>query len=138
MFEYLEHTADIKVRVRSRNEFEFYSDLVKSVNSTIFDFKPEKYSIKKEFILESNSFEVLIHDFIDELVYKANQEHFVSKLESINLEKKKDKYVLICSLKLCKANKNDYKTEVKAVSFNVLYKENKKTNEKICEFILDI
>ncbi|PIU21987.1 MAG: hypothetical protein COT14_03235 [Candidatus Diapherotrites archaeon CG08_land_8_20_14_0_20_30_16] len=138
MFEYLEHTADIKIRVKAKNEFEFFSDIVKSVNEAIFEAKPIKCDKHRELVLESGSIEQLIHDFIDEIVYIANYEHFASKLFSCNLEHKKEKYILTCSFVLCETKKEDYKIEVKAVSFNVLYKEDVKTKEKSCEFVLDI
>lgn len=138
MFEYLEHTADIKIRVKESNEFDFFVDITKAVNSAIFDFKPSKYTKTKEFILDAKTYDQLIHDFIEELVYVANQEHSYTKLISISIEEKKTKLILNCKLNLCSAKPKDYKTEVKAVSFNVIYKEDSKTNEKVCEFVLDI
>jgi SHS2 domain-containing protein len=137
MFEYLEQSSDIKIRVKERNEFNFFSDIVTSVNSAIFDFKPERCAKKKEFILEAKSYDILIHDFIDELVYFANQDHYHTNLININVEQKSNKYIMNCVLGTCKVKQENYKVEVKAVSFNVLYKQNEKTKERICEFVLD-
>lgn len=137
MFEYLEHSSDIRIRVKARNEFDFFNDIVTSVNNAIFNFVPEKYSKKKEFILEAKSYDILLHDFIDELVYFANQDHYYTNLIDINIEHKSEGFVMICTFGFCKAKQEDYKTEVKAVSFNILYKQNEKTKERILEFVLD-
>ncbi len=137
MFEYLEHSSDIKIRVKERNEFNFFSDIVKSVNSAIFDFKPNKSIKYKKFIIESKTYDQLIRDFVDEVVYFANQNHVHTELTDLGIEQKKDKLVLICTFGLYPVKKENYKVEVKAVSFNVLYKENEKTKEKTCEFLLD-
>jgi len=138
MFGYLEHTADIKIRVKETNDFDFFSDIVKAVNSAIFEIKPSKYSKEKEFILEAKSYDLLLHDFIDELIYIANNDFSHTDLINISVEKKKDQWILICKLGLSKVKEKDFKLEIKAVSFNILYQENNVTNEKICEFILDI
>jgi len=137
MFEYLEQSSDIKIRVKERNEFNFFSDIVTSVNTAIFDFKPEKCLRKKEFILDAKSYDLLLHDFIDELIYFANQDHYHTHLISINVEQKVNKYIMNCTLGICKVLPENYKVEVKAVSFNVLYKQNEKTKERLCEFVLD-
>ena len=138
MFEYLEHTADIKIRVKSNNEFELYSDIVESVNDSIFSKKFKKGERKKELTIESKTKDQLIHDFIEELVYISNFDHYKTRLIEADIEEKKNKFVLECKLDLYKAKKEDYKVEVKAVSFNIIYKEDPKTNEMVCEFVLDI
>lgn len=138
MFEYLDHTADIKIRVKAKDEFEFYSDIVNAIRESIFEKDYAVYPKKKTFIVDAKSIDLLIHDFIEELLYLAYEEKFLFKLSKISIEKKKDKYSLICSLVTKESNPKDYSIEVKAVSFNIIYKENDKSKEKVCEFILDI
>jgi SHS2 domain-containing protein len=138
MFEYLENTSDIKIRVKAKDDFEFYSDIVESVNDSIFSQKFKKEEKRRELVFESKSKDQLIHDFIDELVYIANFDHYKTRLSDADVDEKKNKFVLKCKLDLYKAKPEEYKVEVKAVSFNVIYKEDPKTNEKVCEFVLDI
>ena len=138
MFEYLKHTADIKIRIKAKTDFELFSEICNAVNNTIFEKQFSKFSKQKILFLEAESMPRLIHTFIDEIVYLANYKHFTSKLINCSLNSKDQKYFLQCALVLNKVKAEDYKIEIKATSFNILYKENAIKKEKICEFIFDV
>jgi len=138
MYKYLPHTGDIKIQVKAKDEFEFFSNIVNSVNDSIFLPTKEKFAKKKELIVDANSIELLIHNFVDELVYISNYDHLRTKLITLDFDKKEGKYVLSASFNVCQAEPEEYKIEVKGVAFGVKYKEDAKTKEKSAEFILDI
>ncbi len=141
MFEYLEHSSDIKIKVKAKTELTLFKDITKSVNDSLFylfkskDIKEKRLKVIK---LKNKDYSQLIRDYIDELLYLGNEKHFASKLIGLNITKVKEYFVLCAELELTKVLSKNYKTEIKAVSFNVIYKQNEKTKERICEFILDV
>ena len=140
MYKFLLHQGDVKIKVQTKDDFEFYSDIVNAINETIFDsviikeFKKEK---QKEIVFESKTKPELLHNFIEELVYISNYNHVICKLKKIHFDVKNNNKIF-ATLDQMKVLPKNYKVEVKAASFNIIYKENEKTKEKTCEFVLDI
>ncbi len=140
MYKFLNHSGDVKIEVKAKDDFEFYSDIVKALNETVFGKISTKAKLHtRNFVVEAETKEILIHDFIDEVVYIINYEHVVPKLVDITKENDKEsKNKLTVSLELYQASAKNYKVEVKATSFNIDYKVDEKTNEKHLIFVLDL
>lgn len=138
MYKFLKHSGDVKIEVKAKDDFEFYSDIVKSLNETIFGQILTKAKLHtRNIVVDADTKEMLIHDFIDEIVYIINYEHVVPKLVNFTFNNE-NKTKLTVSLELYQASAKDYKVEVKATSFNIDYKEDVKTSEKHLIFVLDL
>lgn len=138
MYKFLTHSGDVKIEVKAKDDFEFYSDIVKALNETVFGQITNKAKLHtRSFVVEAETKEILIHDFIDEVVYIINYEHVIPKLVNINFDNGKNNK-LTASLELYQASAKSYKVEIKAVSFSIDYKEDQKTNEKHLIFVLDL
>lgn len=138
MYKFLKHSGDVKIEVKAKDDFEFYSDIVKALNETVFGSAFTKAKLHtRNFVVEADTKEMLIHDFIDEVVYIINYEHAIPKLVKITYPGESENK-LIVSLELYQAFARNYKVEIKAISFNIDYREDEKTKEKTLIFILDI
>ena len=108
-------------------------------NSMIKD--PEKLEIKKtiKIKIESKNEEQLLHDFLQELIFLKDAKLLLFREFEIQIEKKRDKFLLKAQLKGEKIDmkKHELLVDVKAVSFH-RFEVKKEENGWKCFVILDV
>ncbi len=136
VFEQLEHKADLKFKVIAKDLDELFLDITNAVLFAIFEKQVRYYNETKEIIVEGKTTELLIHNYIEELLFFANYEGKMFVPLEIKFENTLSKKRIIAKLGLRAAERKDYNVEVKACSYSVQYEKTNKGLETI--FVLDI
>lgn len=84
-FEFLDHTADIKVRVHGRTLNEIFANSVKAISQYVSG--DQKIESKKGKVMEvkGTDNESLLYNFIDEILYLIDAEYFIPVKAEITL-----------------------------------------------------
>jgi SHS2 domain-containing protein len=92
-YKFLPHTADAMFEVKARSLEQVFVDAAKALNAVQVKLGTLAKKIKKEIVIESNSPEMLLYDFLQELVFLKDAEQLLFKDFEIKIEKieKKEK-----------------------------------------------
>ncbi|HLC53070.1 MAG TPA: archease [Candidatus Nanoarchaeia archaeon] len=81
-FEFLDHTADIKVRVHGKTLPEIFENVALAVSYYLAGEKKSRPRLMTQISVSANDNEALLYAFVDELLYLVDAEHFlVAKAE---------------------------------------------------------
>ncbi|MGV8169443.1 MAG: archease [Candidatus Nanoarchaeia archaeon] len=120
-YEFLEHTADVKFKAYGKNFEEAFANAAKATIAVMTDIKKIKPKFTKKIIVEANTAEALLYDFLEELIYVMDTEGFlmgdVSKIK-IDTANPNYKFVLKAELRGDFAKNYDVHTYIKAVTYN--------------------
>lgn len=135
-FEYIEHPADIALRVHGNNLPDLFKNAVTGVYDVLKPQRSESTALcKKEINVSANSIEGLLIVFLNEILYFALEKHLIFTEISINIECSGNENKLKCEMAGC--NIDGVEREVKAVTYhNVKIKE--KGTRLQTDIILDI
>ncbi len=87
-YEFLEHTADIKFRVRGKTLNEVFENSVLAVSEFLSRDEKIKGVKEKRFKVEGNDLESLYYNFLDEIVFLLDAKDFVVSHAKVNVDKK--------------------------------------------------
>jgi SHS2 domain-containing protein len=137
-YEYLKHTADLKVRAYGKTLEEAFSNVAIGGFDFLTDTSKIKKKIEKNIRIKSKRIEALLYDFIEQLLFLIDTEGFmISDFKNMKIKQAKDKFVLTCT-----ARGDNYKNyEVKGDIKSVTYSEMKIHKEKsgfVVDVVLDI
>ena len=130
-YEYLEHHADIGIKITANSKEEVFRDSALALFNIIYN--SQKVYPRKSFKLdvESTSIEYLIIEYLNEILSLIDREEcFFSEVKDIVLTKEQEKCFLTCTIwgeKQDKA-KHGIKTEVKAATYSGLELKREKGN----------
>jgi len=85
-FEFLEHTADLKFRSFGRTLDKAFANAGKAVFAAITD-SPLEEKTSRRITLEAETPEMLLHDFLSELIYLFSAEELLLKRFDVNIRK---------------------------------------------------
>ena len=136
-FKKLEHITDLRYSTEGKTLDELFENITEALSDAIYESQLDKFDERHAINLNAKTLDMLIHDYIEELIYIANYEYklFANSTLHIFFDKENEQYFLKGFIGIKNSNKKDYSTEVKACSFSIKLKE-KPTYE--AEFILDI
>ncbi len=140
-YEFIEHTADVKVRSWGRNLEEAFSQVALSLMATISpNLEKIKHKVLKEIHIESEDKYALAIDFLTEFLYIFDVEGLIFSeihVESINL--KDNSYHLKALAKGEKFDKEYHEIgiEVKAITYSFMNIDEKKDTVQI-DIVFDI
>lgn len=138
MFDYVPHTADVKVIVDSDSLNGLFSESAKAYSNFVLNGfskkNKESYSELRNVSMKSENIEALLFDFISELIFLFDSSSFLSFIAETNIEEVKGGYRLDAILKGDLIT--DAIEDVKAMT----YSEMKIWHDKgfHCEFVMDI
>ncbi|NHJ33153.1 MAG: archease [Asgard group archaeon] len=136
-YEYLEHTADTIVHAKGSDLKEAFEQAALGYYNVLTDTKTIEPKIEKELIFESEDYESLLFDWIDNLIYLFGTELFIaSKIQVTTLKKIEDnKFTLTAILHgdIFDLKKHPQESEVKAMTYSFM-----KIGEDYVEFTLDL
>ena len=136
-FEFLEHTADLKIRASGKTLQEALSESAKALFAAIAADSKIEPKIEKQFTIKIHKPELLVHDFLSQLIYLFSTEHLL--FCEFNLELKEAMgYKLTAKVKGEPYDKNKHKLvkEVKAVTYHDMKIQEDKngwTIEVVCD-----
>ena len=84
-FEFLEHTADIKFRVKGKSLKAVFENCVLAVSHVLSRGRKIKSVKKKEFTVSGKNNESLLCNFIDELIYLLDAKNFVVSKSNVKI-----------------------------------------------------
>jgi SHS2 domain-containing protein len=76
-FEFLEHTADLKIKATGKTLEEALSESAKALFEAISGDSKIEPKIEKEFTITIHQPQILVHDFLGELIYLFSTEHLL-------------------------------------------------------------
>ncbi|MEM2932843.1 MAG: archease [Candidatus Pacearchaeota archaeon] len=127
MYKFLPHTADALFEVKARSLEQLFVDAAKALNAVQVELKTLEPTVTKEIHLKNESIEMLLYDFLQELVFIKDTEQLLFKDFKIKIIQ--DKGYELCAL--CYGAKIDMKkqtllADVKAITFEEfrVWKEN--------------
>lgn len=134
-YEYLEHTADVKIRSYGLNLSQAFENMAKATTGVMTDVEKLKTHVTKRININSKNVERLLYDFLDEIIYIMDTEEFLTAIAIVNIHGNS----LSADLKGDYQNENQYEvhTYIKSVTMNDL-KVMKKENLYILQVIHDI
>ncbi len=138
-YKFFDHTADVMFEAEGKDLGELFEAAGLATEETQIDLKGVEEKIKKEIALEKDNIEMLLFDFLQELIYLKDAELLLFSKIKVKIEGKNKKYFLKADLygEVMDQKKHELKVDVKAVT---LHRFEVKKNEKgwFCRVILDI
>ncbi len=129
-FEFLEHTADLKVRVYGDNLNEVFENAGLAFFESVCDTSKVNPLIKKSLTINSESKESLLYDFLEELLYLHEAEHFLFSKFKVIIRGD----ALTAVLRGERINKNhELRNLVKAVTYSEMI-----VTDSMAQFVLDL
>ena len=74
-FQFLSHTADIRIKIFGKNQEELFFNAIEALNSYLGNFIETKDLEEEEFQITSNSIEILLVDFLNEALFYNQTEN---------------------------------------------------------------
>lgn len=137
-FEFIEHTADIAIKVYGHSHAEIFQNSAEAMFSILLDYKPKK-NLEKNIILEAVNLEDLLVIWLNELLSLFYADKFLPASFSIKLENKNTMKFL--KVKLLGQSFDPYgnkmNTEIKAATYHNL-KIKKEGSIYLTEVIFDV
>ena len=136
-FEFLEHTADLKFRSYGRTLNEAFANAGKAVFSAIADLSNVDSAVSEDITLEAENLEMLLHDFLSELIYFFSVEGLLLKKFDVKIVEV-DTYQLHATVYGDELNhkKHALHKEVKAATYHDM-KIEKQNNGWVIEVVCD-
>ncbi|HDH40809.1 MAG TPA: archease [Candidatus Altiarchaeales archaeon] len=137
-FEFLEHVADLRFMAYGKSLNDCFQNSAKAMFSAISDLKSIDEKDLKRIALKAEDLEVLLHDFLSELLFLFETRGLLFKKFHVSIDRNKG-YRLKAELYGEKFNpkKHEIKTEIKAVTYHEMLIE-RRNKEWVAEVLCDI
>ena len=138
-YEFLEHTADIKVRVTEKNMEDAFASSAMALKEVIAEKIKVKPEIERKIDIEGKNIGSLLYNFLEEFIYLLDAEKFLlGGIKEIKIAKETNKpFKLKATLLGDKAENYEFSNDVKAITYNDM--EIRKSGAKvIIQFVLDL
>lgn len=136
-FEFLEHTADLKFRSYGKTLNEAFANAGKAIFAAITNLSKVSSTTSRKITLEAENLEMLLHDFLSELIYLFSVEEMLFKKFDVKIVQV-DTYQLHATAHGEKINlkKHLLQKEVKAATYHSM-KIEKKNGGWLVEVVCD-
>ncbi|MFA5953542.1 MAG: archease [Candidatus Pacearchaeota archaeon] len=134
-FEFLEHTADIKIKAYGKDINEVFKNSAYAFLNFLTNKKISEKKLKK-IKVQGKDFESLLYNFIEELIFLLDSENLlISKIKKLKIDK--NKFKLESEIYFDKCEKYLIRKSIKAITYNEMYIKKQK-DKWIAQFVLDI
>lgn len=135
-FKFLEHTADIKFQAFGKTKTQMFENAGLAMFKATSD-DSVKSKIKKTISVKGKDNESLMYNFLEELLFLFDTQHFILSKIKIKINEK-DKS-LTAKISGDFAEDYDIKIDIKAVTYNEMFvKKDTKTGIWVCQVVLDV
>ena len=137
-FEFLEHVADLRFMAYGKSLNDCFQNSAKAMFSAISDMKSIDEKDMKRIALKAEDLEVLLHDFLSELLFLFETEGLLFKKFHVSIDRNKE-YRLRAELygEKFDPKKHEIKTEIKAITYHEMLIE-RRNKEWVAEVLCDI
>jgi SHS2 domain-containing protein len=135
-FEIIEHTADIGIVAYGTDIKQVFANAALGLFNLMADLDNLKESVKRDIELSAEDIEVLLVQWLNELIYISEVEHVLFKRFEIN-ELSNTRLKATCFGEKIKAGQRRLKREIKAATYHML-KLNKENGRYQVRIIFDI
>lgn len=119
-FEFLEHTADLKFRAYGGGFEEALVNSAQALRSAFIGEQDVGSGIVKSFSVSGFTVEELVHDFLADLIFLFETEHFVASTVSVSVDDALN-LTADCIGGVLDFDVNTVETEVKAVTYHDMF-----------------
>ncbi|MGC8981714.1 MAG: archease [Minisyncoccia bacterium] len=133
MYEYLPHTADLKIRIKGNNLEDIFVESLKALNNFLDPEKGDK-KIEKNIELSSKDLILLYIDFLSEILSLTYTEKMVFDIKEIKIVKNEE---ITLEAILNGTEYKSLKKDIKAITYHQA-KIEKEDDKYISEFIIDV
>ncbi len=136
VYNFLDHTADVKFHVESETLEEAFKDSVKALKETSHGNINILNLEKKDIKIEGTDIINLFYKFLEEFIFLLDSENFlVSEINEIKIDQ--ENFLIHAKISGDKADHYSFTNDVKAITYNEMIV--KKENDKwITEAVLDV
>lgn len=137
-YEYIDHTADLKVRAYGKTLEEAFANAAIGGFDFLTDTSKIKKNIERNISIKSKRIEALLYDFIEQLLFLLDTEGFIiSGFKVMKIKENKGEFSLQCTA-LGDSYKNyEVKGDIKAITYSeMLIKE--ESDGFVIEAVFDI
>jgi len=118
-YEFLDHTADLKIRATGKTLSEALSESAKAVFNAIAPDVKAKPQVEKRFTVKVHKPQILVHDFLQELIYLFSTEHIIFSEFKLDLKEAIGyKLDVVAKGEVYDKKKHKLAKEVKAVTYH--------------------
>ena len=135
-FEVIEHTADIGIVAYGADIKEVFANAALGLFNLMADLDNLKEDVMREIELSAEDVEVLLVEWLNELIYISDVEHIIFKRFEIN-ELSNTQLRAICFGEKIKPGRHKLKREIKAATYHML-RLNKEDGSYKVQIIFDI
>jgi len=136
-YEVLGHTADEKFRAVGGSLDEAFSEVVKAFGE-IVGTDTNAGDTRHEIEVESESYEALLFDFLDKLIYLQDvNDVAVCRAEELEIEEEKPGYLLTATIRTDKIRDGSF-LDIKAPTYNEMKVDYEDGEGWVVEAVLDI
>jgi SHS2 domain-containing protein len=135
-FEIIEHTADIGIVAYGADIKQVFANAALGLFNLMADLDNLKEGVKREIELSAEDVEVLLVEWLNELIYISEVEHVIFKRFEI-VELSNTRLKATCFGEKIKAGQHRLKREIKAATYHML-KLNKENGRYQVQIIFDI
>lgn len=127
-YEFLEHTADAKIRAYGKTLEEAFSNVAEATIAVMTDVEKIKEQEERKIKISSQTMKSLLYDFLEELLFLLDTEGFIMKrVKKMNMIKMKKNIELECEILGDYARNYEIHSTIKAITYSEM--EIKQTKE---------
>ena len=137
-FEFIEHTADLGLRVYGKTSEDLFKNYATTLFSILTDYQPQK-TISKKITLQAQSLAELLVDWLNELLSVFSADGFLPKEYNLKISDDKGGKILQAEIKGEEFDfeNNELKREIKAATYHDL-KVEENDSGYVAEVIFDV
>jgi SHS2 domain-containing protein len=135
-FEVINHTADIGIVVYGADIKQVFTNAALGLFSLMVDLKNIQEDVRREVEISAEDIEVLLVEWLNELIYISEVEHIIFKRFEIN-DLSNTELKAICFGEKIKPKQHKLKREIKAATYHML-RLNKEDGSYKVQIIFDV
>ncbi len=138
-YQFFDHTSDVLFEAYGKTLNELFTNCALALEETQVDLKDIKEKQKQTIKLKNRSIEMLLFDFLQELIYVKDAKKLVFSRFNVKVKQVGNEATIIaeCSGEKLDMKKHELKVDVKAMTLHQFYVKKLKDNW-IARIILDI
>ncbi len=117
----LDHTADIMFKAEAATIEGLFNQAGLAIGEITTNLKTIEEKVEKEITAKNAKLDMLLFDFLDDLLFYKDSELTIFSRFDIKIEKKGDDYILNCKAfgEPLDANRHDRKIDIKAITMHL-------------------
>ena len=116
-YKFFDHTADVMFEAYGKTLNELFENAALATQETQVDLKDVKGKIKRKINLKNKSIEMLLFDFLQELIFLKDSQYSLFSKFKINIKKNKDNFVLESEISGEKINPKTLPLSIKDIDY---------------------